>query len=85
MQACNEELQAKIDRVMKGRCSVNPAPLELSAGGGAKAVERHRSRNKFLVRDRIDRVLDPGSPFLEIGQVRPSVAAAGLWRVAARR
>ena len=36
------------------------------AGGGEKARERHTSRGKLLVRDRIEKLLDPGSPFLEI-------------------
>ena len=37
------------------------------AGGGAKARERHAARGKLLPRERVDRLLDPGSPFLEIG------------------
>ncbi|HEY4645071.1 MAG TPA: carboxyl transferase domain-containing protein [Steroidobacteraceae bacterium] len=41
----------------------------ISEGGSAEARERHRSRGKLLVRERIDRLLDPGSPFLEIGQL----------------
>ncbi len=36
------------------------------AGGGKEAADRHRARGKLLVRERIDRLLDPGSPFLEI-------------------
>ncbi len=36
-------------------------------GGGAKAKERHLSRGKLLPRDRIAALLDPGSPFLEVG------------------
>ena len=36
-------------------------------GGGAKARERHVSRGKLLPRDRVAQLLDPGSPFLEIG------------------
>jgi len=39
------------------------------AGGGAEAVKRNRSRNKFLPRERIDYLLDPGSSFLELSQV----------------
>jgi 3-methylcrotonyl-CoA carboxylase beta subunit len=35
-------------------------------GGGPKYLERHREQGKLPVRDRIDRLLDPGSPFLEI-------------------
>ncbi|GAB3377328.1 carboxyl transferase domain-containing protein [Azotobacter armeniacus] len=38
-------------------------------GGGAKAQARHTARGKLLPRERIDRLLDPGSPFLEIGQL----------------
>ncbi len=41
--------------------------LELiSQGGGQKAVERHHSRGKLLPRERINRILDAGSPFLEL-------------------
>ncbi|SEQ70807.1 3-methylcrotonyl-CoA carboxylase beta subunit [Azotobacter beijerinckii] len=53
-------------------------------GGGAKAQERHTARGKLLPRQRIDRLLDPGSPFLEIGQLAAfevydeEVPAAGL-------
>jgi 3-methylcrotonyl-CoA carboxylase beta subunit len=35
-------------------------------GGGEKAVERHRSRGKLTARERIDRLVDPGSTFLEL-------------------
>jgi len=35
-------------------------------GGGAKSLERHRAQGKLFVRERIDRLLDPGSPFLEL-------------------
>lgn len=41
----------------------------VSQGGGAKAQDRHISRGKLLPRARIDTLLDPGSPFLEIGQL----------------
>jgi acetyl-CoA carboxylase carboxyltransferase component len=39
---------------------------EAEAGGGEKAMDRMRSRNKLPVRERIANVLDPDSPFLEI-------------------
>jgi len=35
-------------------------------GGGPRYVERHREQGKLPVRDRIDRLLDPHSPFLEL-------------------
>ena len=34
-------------------------------GGGSGAVQRHRERGKLTARDRIDRLVDPGAPFLE--------------------
>ncbi|MDG1456893.1 MAG: carboxyl transferase domain-containing protein [Pseudoprimorskyibacter sp.] len=50
-----------------------------AAGGGARARERHLSRGKMLPRDRVANLLDPGSPFLEIG----ATAAYGLYDDAA--
>jgi acetyl-CoA carboxylase carboxyltransferase component len=38
----------------------------VAAGGGERAMERHRSRGKLPVRERIDRLVDPGSAFLEL-------------------
>ena len=38
-------------------------------GGNEKSRERHTARGKLLPRDRVERLLDPGSPFLEIGQL----------------
>src|SRR5919107_2565285 len=40
---------------------------EVARGGGERAVERHRSRGKLLARERIDRLVDPGGAFLELG------------------
>ncbi|HLG74058.1 MAG TPA: carboxyl transferase domain-containing protein [Chloroflexota bacterium] len=39
---------------------------QVRAGGGARAVERHKARGKLLARDRVARLLDPGSNFLEL-------------------
>ena len=38
----------------------------VARGGGEKAVERHRSRGKLTARERIDRLIDPGTAFLEL-------------------
>jgi acetyl-CoA carboxylase carboxyltransferase component len=48
-----EELRAHLERAR--------------AGGGAKAQARHRQLEKLFVRERIDKLLDSGSPFLELG------------------
>lgn len=44
-------------------------------GGGDAMVRRHRERNKILVRERIDLLLDPLSPFLELS----TLAAFGMY------
>jgi acetyl-CoA carboxylase carboxyltransferase component len=38
----------------------------VARGGGEQAVERHRSRGKLTARERIDRLLDPDTAFLEL-------------------
>jgi 3-methylcrotonyl-CoA carboxylase beta subunit len=48
---------------------------DITRGGGEKARERHLSRGKLLPRDRIDALLDPGTPFLELSQL----AAHGVY------
>ena len=44
-------------------------------GGGAKYLQRHREQGKMPVRERIDRLIDPGSPFLELSPL----AAFGVY------
>lgn len=44
-------------------------------GGNERARERHVSRGKLLPRERVDRLLDPGSPFLELSPL----AADGMY------
>src|SRR5688572_26743427 len=61
MQALVADLRAKAGQV--------------EAGGGGAARDRHVSRGKLLPRDRVAQLLDPGSPFLEIGQL----AAHGMY------
>src|SRR5437870_4183431 len=64
----------RTDEFERRRCRMESLVAELrersalvAAGGGEKAVERHRSRGKLLARERIDRLVDPGSAFLELG------------------
>src|SRR4051812_50213190 len=49
---------------------------QAALGGSQASRERHEGRGKLLPRDRVTRLLDPGSPFLEIGQL----AANGMYR-----
>ncbi|MCK0509002.1 carboxyl transferase domain-containing protein [Aromatoleum anaerobium] len=48
---------------------------EVSRGGGPAACDKHTARGKLLPRDRVNHLLDPGTPFLEIGQL----AAWGMY------
>jgi 3-methylcrotonyl-CoA carboxylase beta subunit len=48
---------------------------EVRQGGGEKYRKRHESQGKLFVRDRIERLLDPGSPFLELSPL----AAVGMY------
>jgi 3-methylcrotonyl-CoA carboxylase beta subunit len=70
MQGLVDDLQARVAAIREG--------------GGGKYQERHTSRGKLLVRERIDALLDPGSPFLELSQLaaygvyEEDVAAAGI-------
>jgi acetyl-CoA carboxylase carboxyltransferase component len=48
---------------------------EVRQGGGEKYRARHESQGKLFVRDRIERLLDPGSPFLELSPL----AAVGMY------
>jgi 3-methylcrotonyl-CoA carboxylase beta subunit len=50
-----EELRAKV--------------AQAALGGPEAAREKHTARGKLLPRERVERLLDPGSPFLEIGQL----------------
>jgi 3-methylcrotonyl-CoA carboxylase beta subunit len=57
---------------------------QIQVGGGEKARQKHLARGKMLARDRIDALLDKGSPFLEVGALAAdnlygeSVPAAGI-------
>ena len=52
-----------------------PAPARRRRGGSSKARERHVARGKLLARERVAGLIDPGSPFLEIG----ALAAFGMY------
>ncbi|KAK4437891.1 Methylcrotonoyl-CoA carboxylase beta chain, mitochondrial [Sesamum alatum] len=55
MESLISQLHSHIQQVMKG--------------GGPEAVKRNSSRNKLLPRERIYRLIDPGSSFLELSQL----------------
>ena len=80
------ELQSKVDRRAAPFAAnvqamtalvddLRARTADASKGGGAAAREKHLARGKLLPRQRIDRLLDPGSPFLEFSPL----AATGMY------
>src|SRR5471032_2112684 len=63
------EFAANSAAMLKQVDALHSLLAQVQQGGGAKAQERHTSRGKLLPRERINRLLDPGSPFLEISQL----------------
>jgi 3-methylcrotonyl-CoA carboxylase beta subunit len=64
MQSLVDDLRARTAALTSG-----------GAGGDERSVARHRERGKLPVRERIDRLLDPGSAFLELSPL----AANGMY------
>ncbi|CAK7329887.1 unnamed protein product [Dovyalis caffra] len=66
----NSEAFAQNSKAMEGRISQLQSHIsKVLAGGGEEAVKRNRERNKLLPRERIDKLIDPGSSFLELSQL----------------
>ncbi len=62
----DEALEARRARMQGLVVELRERTAAVAAGGGEKAVERHRSRGKLTARERIDRLIDPGTAFLEL-------------------
>ena len=73
------EFQANREAHLEALAVVEEAARAAAEGGGEAARERHKSRGKMPPRERVANLLDPGSPFLEVG----AVAAHGLYDGAA--
>jgi acyl-CoA carboxylase subunit beta len=58
--------QANRDAMLAKLAEIAAEQAKAIAGGGPKYTDRHRARGKLLVRERIELLLDPGSPFLEL-------------------
>src|SRR5256714_14532856 len=59
----HERRRARMEQLV---AELRERTARVALGGGEKAVERHRSRGKLTARERIDRLVDPGSVFLEL-------------------
>src|SRR3954453_12916071 len=69
------EFKANADRMKDLVLDLRNKIETVSQGGDAAAREKHASRGKMLPRERVNKLLVPGSPFLEVGQL----AAWGMY------
>src|ERR1700752_4090337 len=60
------EFARRRERMEELVAELHERTAQVARGGGEKAMERHRSRGKLPARERIDRLVDPGTPFLEL-------------------
>ncbi len=67
-QTNRAHMQAQVD-------DLREKVAQIHQGGGEKAQQRHTARGKLLPRERLNALLDPGSPFLELSQL----AAYGVY------
>jgi acetyl-CoA carboxylase carboxyltransferase component len=78
LDASSEDSKANVERMqaLVGELRERTRAVgERGAGGDEKSIARHRERGKLPVRERIDRLIDPGSAFLELS----ALAASGLY------
>ena len=82
MQALKSQINTRSDDFRANAARMRELVDDLRAkaatvalGGGEVARARHESRGKLLPRDRVAHLLDPGTPFLEVGQL----AALGMY------
>jgi 3-methylcrotonyl-CoA carboxylase beta subunit len=80
----DEGFQANAARLKAQVADLRATIAETAKGGSDDARARHVSRGKLLPRDRVERLLDPGTPFLEFSQLAAhgmyddTIAAAGI-------
>jgi 3-methylcrotonyl-CoA carboxylase beta subunit len=75
INAASSEFQANRAAMQALVADLEAKRAEAAVGGPEKLRERHIARGKLLPRDRVLRLIDPGSPFLELSQL----AALGLY------
>ncbi|MEC5208223.1 3-methylcrotonyl-CoA carboxylase beta subunit [Vogesella perlucida] len=69
------DFQANADKMRSIVADLKAKVARAALGGGDKARDKHVAKGKLLPRERIDLLLDPGAPFLELSQL----AAFGMY------
>ena len=63
------EFAANVERTSAIISALREIKEQVSKGGSERAVAQHRQRGKLMVRARIEALLDPGSPFMELSML----------------
>ncbi|HBD35124.1 MAG TPA: methylcrotonoyl-CoA carboxylase, partial [Cupriavidus sp.] len=79
LNARSESFKANAETMQALVADLRQKITKLAEGGGEAARDKHLSRGKLLPRDRVQQLLDPGTPFLELSQL----AAYGMYDDAA--
>src|SRR5690625_4162110 len=75
VDASSEQYQTNFAYHSQLRQQLRERVATVAEGGSERARQRHLDRGRLLPRERVRRILDPGSPFLEIG----ALAAFGMY------
>ena len=68
-QSNSADFRSNSDAMQKLVDNLNQTVAEIELGGGEAARKKHTGRGKLLPRERIKKLVDPGSPFLEFSQL----------------
>jgi acetyl-CoA carboxylase carboxyltransferase component len=79
VDAGSAEFRENLEHMSALEADLREKLAQARLGGGEDAVRRQREQGKLLARERVERLLDPGTPFLEIG----ALAGHGMYDGAA--
>jgi 3-methylcrotonyl-CoA carboxylase beta subunit len=77
----SESFRSAMSRTQRDVEEWNRRLEHVQSGGGTAAVQKHLERGKALPRDRIDRIVDPGTPVLELSTLagyEQNIPSAGI-------
>ncbi len=94
LDTSSDSFKANAEAMAKLVAELREKTAQAALGGNERAREKHLKRGKLLSRDRVQRLLDPGSPFLELsalaandmyeGDVHGAGMITGIGRVSGR-
>ena len=62
----DQATRQQLEQMAEALCKLREIHTRIRLGGGEQALAKHRAKGKLSARERIEHLLDPGSPFLEI-------------------